>query len=102
MSRSFKKNPGIKDSWSGKKFGKNQANRRVRHYKRYLSNGGSYKKLYEKYDICDYNFRHYSLEEHKRWAEEQYGDNITWNHIKQCYQTKEDYMIRMYWRYVAK
>lgn len=53
MSRSFKKVPGHVDRSS---FNKNQANRRVRRYKRDLQSGGTYKKLYEKWNICDYRY----------------------------------------------
>jgi len=53
MSRSYKHTPVNKDGNRSKKWGKNQANRRVRRYKYGLSNGMSYKNLYDRWDICD-------------------------------------------------
>ena len=53
MSRSYKKFPFCKcenSCKSGKKF----ANKKVRRHKKEISNGRSYKKLYESWDICDY------------------------------------------------
>ena len=51
MSRSYKKSP-----WSGDSgpWWKRQANKKVRRYKKDLSNGKDYKKLYCSWDICDY------------------------------------------------
>lgn len=51
MSRSRKKVFGGKDR---SPFYKNQANRRVRRFEDSIPNGGSYKKLYEQWNICDY------------------------------------------------
>lgn len=53
MSRSYKKTPICKD---GSVWHKRQANRKVRRYSRGISNGMSYKKLYEQYDICDWKW----------------------------------------------
>jgi hypothetical protein len=63
MAKSYKRHPGFSDHNQGKKWAKNQANRKVRHYTKGLSNGGNYKKLYEQWNICDYNSRHYSWRE---------------------------------------
>ena len=55
MSRSYKKTPAYTDT--GKKFhrhAKREANVAVRHYKDDLSNGCSYKKLFDTWNICDY------------------------------------------------
>jgi hypothetical protein len=52
MSRSYKKEPVLKyapKSNVGQKF----ANRRVRRYKKDLSNGMAYKRLYCQYDVHD-------------------------------------------------
>lgn len=54
MSRSYKKNPIIKDRNKGMK---QIANKKVRNYKGYLANGKAYKKVFESYDISDYAFR---------------------------------------------
>lgn len=53
MSRSYKKEPWICDR---SPYNKNQANRRVRRYKRKLKDGRSYRKLYSSYDICDFKW----------------------------------------------
>lgn len=54
MSRSYKKHPWCTDhTRTYTKFAKHQANIRVRRSKG-LYNGGSYKKLYESWDIHDY------------------------------------------------
>lgn len=54
MSRSYKKNPIFKDS---SRLGKGYANRKVRRYKKKLSSGGAYKKLFPQYDIHDWVLR---------------------------------------------
>jgi len=53
MSRSYKKTPIAKDHNSGK-WGKKQANRRVRRCNQSIPNGKSYRKLYNPWDIHDY------------------------------------------------
>lgn len=55
MSRSYRKFPLCKCERSCK-WGKKQANKRVRRYKGEISNGRNYKKLYESWEICDYAF----------------------------------------------
>jgi len=53
MSRSYKKNPIIKDGRSGR-TGKKFANKKVRRYKGEIQDRKAYKKLYESWDIHDY------------------------------------------------
>jgi hypothetical protein len=57
MSRSYQKVAGY--SQRSHKFGKRQANKRLRHYKddNIPSKGNWYKKIYESWKICDYSFR---------------------------------------------
>lgn len=73
MSRSYKKHPILKDNGKSKKYGKQLANRKVRHSE--LSGGKSndYKKCYESWDV--YDFRFYcdrgldmTKEQLERWA----------------------------------
>lgn len=64
MSRSYKKNPIVKDGRSGK-VGKRFANKKVRRYKGEIANGKAYKRLYESWDIHDYAFRE-TYQEHKQ------------------------------------
>ncbi|WCK57636.1 hypothetical protein PP175_26620 (plasmid) [Aneurinibacillus sp. Ricciae_BoGa-3] len=80
MSRSYKKQPIIKDHDSGK-AGKNFANRKVRRYKQALPNGKAYRKIYETYDVHDYVSR-YSYEnfQHDKEAEEKQVQNGTRNY----------------------
>lgn len=52
MSRSYKKTPIVKDHESGR-WGKKQANRKVRRYKHAIPNGKWYRKIYNPWDIHD-------------------------------------------------
>lgn len=76
MSRSYRKQPILKDHSNGMKT---IANRRVRRalnrdFNLTLPNG-SYRKFFEQYDICDYRittprkFEHYFQNELRRWKE---------------------------------
>lgn len=75
MSRSYKKTPYAGDCKG--KIAKRFANKAVRNYLKKLSNdhpdNGSYKKLYETWDICDYywieTWEDYWNETQKRYAE---------------------------------
>lgn len=63
MSRSYKKTPYCGE----KKHMKDYANRVVRNHLKHdrdLANGNAYKKLYERWDICDWEFRE-SFEQYK-------------------------------------
>lgn len=68
MSRSFKKHPGFKDHHKSKKYWKRQAAKRVRSYQRALDNGAAYKNLFNRWDICDWNFRFYSKQAVIDWV----------------------------------
>jgi hypothetical protein len=92
--KSVKKFPGYKDGEGGHNYGKNYANRKVRHS--VVGNFGNYKKVYEKYDICDYNFRYYSRRELLEHCEEYYGDKWSKKHYN------PDKVIREYWRAISK
>lgn len=65
MSRSYKHTPSCKAEKSCK-WGKRQANKRVRKFKGDLGNGKLYKKLYCSWEICDYKFNE-TWEEYKDW-----------------------------------
>lgn len=56
MSRSYKKSPRVKDNSNGRKDAKRKANKKVRRYTGTIANGKSYRKIYDTYDIYDYNF----------------------------------------------
>ena len=58
MSRSYRKNLIITDGQDGgkaRKMAKRRANKSVKHTKE-ISNGGSYKKEFESWNICDWKF----------------------------------------------
>jgi hypothetical protein len=62
MSRSFKK-PWVKDrSRNGQKILKRQAAKVVRKYSHYIPDGRWYRKLFERWNLCDYRFRMYKRE----------------------------------------
>ncbi len=52
MSRSFKKNPVVKDSGS-KKWVKREASKSVRRFRGVIANGGAFRKIFCSWDIND-------------------------------------------------
>ena len=75
MSRSYKKNPG----WSGRsrwsKLDKRFANKAVRNAKD-VPDGKAYRRIYNPYNICDYNFRYYSRKEVVEKLTDFYGSRV--------------------------
>lgn len=67
MSRSFKKTPGFKDC---DKFGKKYANRVIRQFKGNIPSGGFFKKLFDKYYICDWSWLFFSTKKINEFYEE--------------------------------
>ena len=66
MSRSYKKTPGFGDTATvGKRF----ANHKVRRYRGWIPNGGTYKRFYDQWNIKDYDWRYYSRSEVERTVE---------------------------------
>lgn len=55
MSRSYKHELVIKDHNKG---AKNFANRRVRRFRGEIADGSSYRKITERWDICDWKMRY--------------------------------------------
>lgn len=68
MSRSRKKYPGWKDHNQDMKKIANRKARKRRHWD--IASGSAYKKLTEKWDICDWNNRYYSEGEVDRSIDE--------------------------------
>jgi hypothetical protein len=100
--KSVKKFPGFSDGeYGGKRFGKNQANRRVRRYKLWLPNGSTYKKLYERWCISDYNSRWYSEQDLLNYAETNWKEGVP-THKKPYYQQDNKYAMRMFWHFRTK
>lgn len=81
MSRSYKE-PISKDGGRKKKLEKQFASKAVRRYKGDLSNGGCYKKLYEAWNICDYEACCYASKEHRYWLTCDWSD---WEYIGTWY-----------------
>lgn len=77
MSRSYKKNPIVKDNGNRHRYCKNQANRKVRKTNG-ITDGCSYKKLYCQYNICDH------------WSRSTLNDHLDYwgKHIKDKIGTK--------------
>ena len=84
MSRSYKKEPVVKDH-SKHKYAKKLANRKVR---RKLKNcdydfpsGKAYRKIYETWDVCDWRFRetYREYETRKRQYKYEYLNGV-WRH----------------------
>ena len=101
MSRSFKKTPISKDGGRSSKWGKNQANKKIRNYNDEIPKGGSYKKLYEQWDINDfvvYWTEEDAKEEYYRWKA--YYHNEGWDDFDKDFGTLEQYLIR--WRKYMK
>jgi len=73
MSRSFRKNPIIKDS---SKWAKQHANKVVRRTQD-VSGGKNYKKVFESWDICDWRIR-YTLEECTKRNDSKPKDIVDW------------------------
>lgn len=72
MSRSYKKNPVIKDCTRGMK---KLANKRVR--KHAVSNGNNYRKVFESWDIHDWKFKLWKL---PKWL---FGHNMSEEEIRE-------------------
>ena len=89
MSRSYKKHPRVKDA--ANKGMKKFANKKVRHTKN-IPNGKAYKKLFESWDISDWNWHWTKEEAIKEWYEN--------NWIQEHYETLEKYL--MYWEKCTK
>lgn len=74
MSRSYKKFPKV-SVYYGKsgKFGRRRANKKIRNLSidYYIPNGGSFKKLYESCNICDYSFTQFKEWEIQDWETEE-------------------------------
>lgn len=89
MSRSYKKHEVYTDGRNGQVVSKRFANKAVRRYKNYLSNGKAYKKLYCSWEIHDHIWRWTWKDAKEEWERE---DSI----YHQLYATLSDFY--RYWR----
>lgn len=92
MSRSYKKHPRVKDS--ANKFMKKYANKKVRRTKD-IPSGKAYKKVFESWDISDWNWIWTKEEAEKAWLS---ADEDSW--IRKHFETLEKYLI--YWEKCVK
>lgn len=92
MSRSYKKHPRVKDS--ANKFMKKYANKKVRRTKD-IPSGKAYKKVFESWDISDWNWIWTKREAEREWLSE---DENSW--VRKEFETLEEYLI--YWEKCAK
>ena len=87
MSRSYKKRPGWKDHAAEMKVIANRKARRPWHWD--ISSGMAYKKLTDRWNICDWNFRYYSdgevtraiqdsMKQHLKWTSDNGDDREYW------------------------
>ncbi len=94
MSRSYKKHPRAKDS--ANKFMKKFANKKVRtNLEELPSKGKSFKKVFESWEISDWNW-HWSREEAiKEWEAEEapHYSGVRWRHER--FKTLEKWL--QYW-----
>lgn len=92
MSRSYKKHPRCKDS--ANKDMKKFANKKVRHTKN-IPNGKAYKKIFESWDISDWNWIWTKQEATEQWLS---ASEDSW--IRKQFKTLEDYL--KYWEKCVK
>ncbi len=90
MSRSKRRTPIVKDHNSGK-WGKRQANKRVRREKDFDGKGKSYKKIYPSYDIHDYITRYSKERAIKDWKDEENNPEYDYR-LHQRYKTLEEWL----------
>lgn len=84
MSRSYKSHPYVKDNKRGRKSAKRQANKKVRRFHKELSNGKSYRKVYNPWQIYDWYY-YYPLSDAKRWDEKYDTDTSVKHWYQMCY-----------------
>lgn len=99
MSRSYKKSPRIKDHNKGQKRLANKKLRRNKN-KYTLMQNGEYKKHYEQWEICDWNWLWTKQDAIDSWYEEEDPcyDWIPWRHKE--FKTLENW-LNNYWAKIA-
>ena len=106
MSRSYKKFPQVR-AYYGKsgKVARNLANRKIRRlpidYE--ISNGGQFKKLYERCEIWDYGFTQFKEWEIQEWEkEEAHILNDIWSWKTKCHTSLEETLANWKKTYICK
>lgn len=91
MSRSYRKHTFVQDS-GNKKFGKKFANRKVRRKMNdteFTCSFGSYKKLYESWNISDYSWGYHGYRSFYHYNRPYYdSDQDCWNAFKRDWKCK--------------
>lgn len=98
MSRSYKKFPTVKDHRKGQKQLANKKLRRNKN-KYILMQRGKYKKYYEQWDICDWNWYWSKQDAINSWYEEEssHYKGVAWRHSN--YKTLENWLN--YWAKIS-
>ena len=98
MSRSYKKFPVVKDHSKGQKQLANKKLRRNKN-KYILMQRGEYKKHYEQWNICDWNWYWSKQDAIDSWYEEEspYYTGVAWRHKN--YKTLENWLS--YWAKIS-
>lgn len=103
MSRSYKKEPVIKYAPRDGKWGRNQANRRVRRSNQDLSDGCEYKRLYDAWNIHDCRSRLTLKDQLRRWEKlEVWYPGVSNVSHNWCGKTREDAILNWKKEYVFK
>lgn len=90
MSRSYKKNPVVKENLRYKKDMKRQANKAVRNAED-VSSGREYKKVFESWNINDYKSRYTKDEAIQSWLNEE-TDHSKYQYLHTKYKTLERWL----------
>lgn len=94
MSRSYRKNPMVKDHNKGQKRIANQTLRRNNNKLESLK-GGNYKKMYPQWDICDWCYVWPMQDAIDSWYEEEADHYKGWAWRHEQYKTLENWLN--YW-----
>ena len=98
MSRSYKRFPTVKDHCKGQKQLANKKLRRNKN-KYILMQNGEYKKHYEQWEICDWNWYWSKQDAIDSWYEEEnpHYEGVAWRHKN--YKTLENWLN--YWARIS-
>ena len=108
--KSVKKFPGVSDFGAHTKFAKRAASRKVRRYKKGLGTGhATWKRLFQQYDICDYNYRYYTDQQlmddqREYWDPKDRHSNWWRDYVRKKFQGKsiDELVIKGFWKYKRK
>jgi hypothetical protein len=84
MSRSYKRSPVCRDNNQSKKWGKRQANKKIRKTRELSGKSNDYKKAFESWNICDQRI----YADKKKWFRGTIIDKQDLNHWEKWYVRK--------------